>query len=258
MKKFKIIMLILFVSLIGINSVEAAKNPYKKSGPYGTNCTWYVWNKVNEKTNIALPSWGNAKNWYKDAQNDGYEVGTTPKAKSIIVWGTWTSYGHVGYVEKVTNTTMYIWDSSRACNDEEDPEFIKCMDESINQQTSEECFANAKKIACEYEISPDYYGRTGFIYLNNIPTTTTKKKTTSTTKTTTTKKKSTTSTTTSKTTTTTSSSSKETTINTVTTTKNNQKKIETSNKKELPNILIITCIIIISLIIILSIKKHHK
>ena len=32
---------------LGMN-VYAASNPYSSKGPYGVNCTWYTWKKVNE------------------------------------------------------------------------------------------------------------------------------------------------------------------------------------------------------------------
>ena len=60
-------------------NVYAASNPYSSKGPYGVNCTWYTWKKVNEKTGISLPAWGNAKTWYTSAENAGYSVGKTPK-----------------------------------------------------------------------------------------------------------------------------------------------------------------------------------
>ena len=96
MKKIKIIIFLLIINVLSISGVNAASNPYKQSGPYGTNCTWYAWKMAYEKAGVTLPGWGNAKEWYSDAKRAGYSVGTTPKANSIIVWGGWTSYGHVG------------------------------------------------------------------------------------------------------------------------------------------------------------------
>ena len=169
MKKIKIIILLFLFVFLGIGGVSAASNPYKQSGPYGTNCTWYAWKMAYEKAGVTLPGWGNAKEWYSDAKNAGYSVGTTPKANSIIVWGGWTSYGHVGYVEKVSGNTLYVWDSTGPCIDENDPTYKECMASSWNEDTDKACKAKAPKAACEYTISPDRYGITGYIYLSNAP-----------------------------------------------------------------------------------------
>lgn len=171
MKKlvFKTIIFLCIINVLSISSVNAASNPYKQSGPYGTNCTWYAWKMAYEKAGVTLPGWGNAKQWYNDAKNSGYTVGTTPKANSIIVWGGWTSYGHVGYVEKVSGNTLYVWDSTGPCIDENDPTYQECLKSSWNEDTDRACKEKAPKKACEYTISPDEYGITGYIYLNNTP-----------------------------------------------------------------------------------------
>lgn len=169
MKKIKIIIFLLIINVLSISGVNAASNPYKQSGPYGTNCTWYAWKMAYEKAGVTLPGWGNAKEWYNDAKRTGYSVGTTPKANSIIVWGGWTSYGHVGYVERVSGNTLYVWDSTGPCIDENDPTYKECMVSSWNEDTDKACKAKAPKAACEYTISPDRYGITGYIYLINAP-----------------------------------------------------------------------------------------
>lgn len=169
MKKIKIIIFLLIINVLSISWVSAASNPYKQSGPYGTNCTWYAWKMAYEKAGITLPGWGNAKEWYSDAKRAGYSVGTTPKANSIIVWGGWTSYGHVGYVERVSGNILYVWDSTGPCIDENDPTYKECMASSWCEDTDKACKAKAPKAACEYTISPDRYGITGYIYLSNAP-----------------------------------------------------------------------------------------
>ena len=169
MKKIKIIIFLLIINVLSISGVSAASNPYKQSGPYGTNCTWYAWKMAYEKAGVTLPGWGNAKEWYSDAKRAGYSVGTTPKANSIIVWGGWTSYGHVGYVERVSGNTLYVWDSTGPCIDENDPTYKECMASSWCEDTDKACKAKAPKAACEYTISPDRYGITGYIYLSNVP-----------------------------------------------------------------------------------------
>ena len=48
MKKFKIYVftLLCILSFEIFMTVRAAGNPYKSTGPYGINCTWYTWDKV--------------------------------------------------------------------------------------------------------------------------------------------------------------------------------------------------------------------
>ncbi len=61
---------------------------------YFGQCTWYV------ATLRYIPWFGNAWQWYGNAQAYGYPVGQRPEVGSIMV--TWeSSYGHVAYVEAV-------------------------------------------------------------------------------------------------------------------------------------------------------------
>lgn len=161
--------LFLIMSFVLVTNIRAATNPYSQTGSYGTNCTWYAWKMAYEKGKVTLPGWGNAKQWYNEAKNDGYKVGKAPKANSIVVWGNWTEFGHVGYVEKIEGENIYVWDSTGPCIDKEDPEFIKCMSNSTNEDTDKICYQNAKRIACEYNINSQDYIITGFIYLDEIP-----------------------------------------------------------------------------------------
>jgi len=165
----KFLLFCLIISAFSISKSFAASNPYKKTGPYGTNCTWYVWKTVKEKAGVSLPGWGDAKKWYNDAKKDGYNVGSAPKGNSIIVWGDWTSYGHVGYVESVEGNILNVWDSTGPCIDEENPEYRECMANSVSEESDKICNANAKRIACKYDISDSVYSITGFIYLDNVP-----------------------------------------------------------------------------------------
>jgi len=162
--KFKNILFLVIINLFSIINVCATSNPYKQSGPYGTNCTWYAWKMAYEKGGVTLSGLGDAKNWYKNASNKGYSVGTTPKSNSIVVCCSWTEYGHVGYVEKVIDNTLYVWDSASYCINEEDEEYKKCMAESVCEETDRACKNNAKQVACKYNLSD--YEITGFIYLN--------------------------------------------------------------------------------------------
>ena len=159
----------LIMSFIFIDNVKAVTNPYSQTGSYGTNCTWYAWKMAYEKGKVTLPGWGNAKQWYNEAKNDGYKVGKTPKDNSIVVWGNWTEYGHVGYVEKVEGESIYVWDSTGPCIDREDPDFVECMSNSTNEDTDKICYQKAKRIACEYNVNSQDYIITGFIYLDEIP-----------------------------------------------------------------------------------------
>ena len=161
--------LFLIMSFVLVTNIRAATNPYSQTGSYGTNCTWYAWKMAYEKGKVTLPGWGNAKQWYNEAKNDGYKVGKAPKANSIVVWGNWTEFGHVGYVEKIEGENIYVWDSTGPCIDKEDPEFIECMSNSTNEDTDKICYQNAKRIACEYNINDQDYVITGFIYLDEIP-----------------------------------------------------------------------------------------
>ena len=169
-KKYLSHIFIVIILLCTMSKVKAVTNPYHQTGPYGTNCTWYAWNMAYQKAGVALPGWGNAKDWYYDAMNAGYSVGTTPRANSIVVWGGWTTYGHVGYVESVGDNTLYVWDSTGPCIDETDPSYQECMANSWCEDTDRVCKENAKKGACAYTLSPDQYGITGYIYLDTVPT----------------------------------------------------------------------------------------
>ncbi len=169
------IIIILILSLFLSFEVKALNNPYSSKGPYGVNCTWYTWKKVNEKTGISLPAWGNAKTWYKSAEKAGYSVGKTPKKNSVVVWNI-TSYGHVGYVERVSGNDIYVWDSDSKCIDESDKDYIACMEASVSEETDKACKEKAKLTACKFDANEDVIG---YIYLDDVPKTTTQQTTTS-------------------------------------------------------------------------------
>ena len=92
-------------------SVSAASNPYPSSQTFNgvrtIPCTYYAWQQAHDNTGVAMPNFGNAKNWYTSAQNNGYSTGTTPKTKSIAVW-TNSGYGHVAYVVSVNGSKMTV------------------------------------------------------------------------------------------------------------------------------------------------------
>lgn len=167
----KIILIIITFTCLMLK-VDAASNPYQKTSPYGVNCTWYAWQQAYDKAGIALPGWGNANTWLNYAKKAGYETGTTPRAKSIVVW-KWDNYGHVGYVEKVSNGKIYVWDSEGPCTDTEDPDYKSCLANSPSEQGDRECYQKyGKSIACEYNASYWQYpgDLIGYIYLDKAPT----------------------------------------------------------------------------------------
>ncbi len=92
-------------------TASAATNPYGQyqtiNGVTTVRCTWYAWEQAYNNTGAIMPNFGNAKNWYTSAQNNGFSVGSTPKAKSIAVW-TNSNYGHVGYVVSVNGSTITV------------------------------------------------------------------------------------------------------------------------------------------------------
>ncbi len=172
MKKVKILIVLCFSLLVGVVNVNASKNPYKQSGPYGTNCTWYAWQQAHDKVGVSLPGWGNAKKWYSDAQKSGYQVGSVPRAKSIVVWENWTEYGHVGYVERVDENYIYVWDSTGGALEYIEPQFSECILASPCPETDKPCYENyTKTVAEKYGYKEDSrYKILGYIYLDVAPT----------------------------------------------------------------------------------------
>ena len=127
------IFLCLFVSLIPVKAFAVGSygvniddymyttndNPFYAKGYYG-QCTWYCWGRAVEKCGECLwwgsNSYGNAINWYNNAQG-WYVCDETPSANSIMVspdggfWGddgVWYQTGHVMFVEKVEGDYAYI------------------------------------------------------------------------------------------------------------------------------------------------------
>ena len=81
-------------------------NPFAWSDLYG-QCTWYAFGRALERTGIDVQCTGNAKTWYGTAQSKGFEVGSTPRADSIVVWN-YGEYGHVAYVEEVNGNIVTV------------------------------------------------------------------------------------------------------------------------------------------------------
>jgi surface antigen len=92
------------------NSYNKTLNPFAQANLYG-QCTWYAWGRANEVTGKNIPCRNNAKTWYDVARNNGYSVGSVPKANSIAVWSK-GEYGHVAYVEAVSGNNVTITESN--------------------------------------------------------------------------------------------------------------------------------------------------
>jgi surface antigen len=65
-------------------------------------CTFYVASRRNVPSN-----WGNANQWYYNAQASGFKVGSVPVA-GAIAWTGAGYYGHVAYVESVSGNMVTI------------------------------------------------------------------------------------------------------------------------------------------------------
>ena len=84
-----------------------------KNNPYpccnnGGNCTWWAWESACCHWKVALPGWGNAKQWAGNAKaNPSYDVRKTPVAGSIGVRVT-GYYGHVVWVKSVSGSTATV------------------------------------------------------------------------------------------------------------------------------------------------------
>ncbi len=107
----KRLFIILFLILIPTISY-AASNPYPKTqtfnGVVSTPCTRVVWQEAYDRLGIALPGWGNAVDWYRNAANAGYQVGSEARPNSIAVYSGFQGYGHVAFVVSVDDETMRI------------------------------------------------------------------------------------------------------------------------------------------------------
>ncbi len=108
MKKILFILWLLLIPFVSY----AASNPYPKTqtfnGVVSTPCTRVVWQEVYDRLKIALPSWGNAVDWYRNAANAGYQVGSEAKPNSIAVYSGFQGYGHVAFVVSVSDEAMYV------------------------------------------------------------------------------------------------------------------------------------------------------
>jgi len=65
-------------------------------------CTYYVATRRNIPAN-----WGNANQWYYNAQASGFKVGSSP-IPGAIAWSGAGYYGHVAYVESVSGGMVTV------------------------------------------------------------------------------------------------------------------------------------------------------
>lgn len=74
--------------------------------PVGGNCTWWAWDQWHQLGYDLPLNWGNAADWFVDAERTGLPVGVTPRVGSIAVFprgdGVW-AFGPEGHVAFVTS-----------------------------------------------------------------------------------------------------------------------------------------------------------
>lgn len=81
------------------------ENKGSSSYPQG-QCTWYVDQRMKQFGQYIHSNLGDAHHWNNHAAREGYQVSSTPKKHTAVVFeagqlGADTQYGHVAFVEKV-------------------------------------------------------------------------------------------------------------------------------------------------------------
>ncbi|GEM_PF-5578115 len=76
------------------------------------NCTWWAWQQVFEHSQVSLPDWGNAQDWWNGAKQAAkadkrISRGSTPRVGAIAVFGE-GKLGHVGYVVAVSGSSFMV------------------------------------------------------------------------------------------------------------------------------------------------------
>lgn len=178
MKNVKLLLIGLVGFLGELYCVNAASNPYKQVTSWGdVNCTWSTWQETYNRTGIALPGWGNAREWYDAAKNAGFAVGSEPKAKSIIVLDNYEDYGHVAYVDHINNGKVYVWDSVTCYREMTDEEYATWRECIYNNTTSadDEYLCDYLKVmeetTCEYSKENHMLDSViGYIYVTETKT----------------------------------------------------------------------------------------
>lgn len=117
-------LLILFLPLILLGSdIDFTKPEYNQKNNFSNNigqCTWFVDGRVQEVTGKKLRFTRNfdrhAKNWIQLLPQ--YKVSQKPLRHSIAVFGG--RYGHVVFVEAVTNNTIWFREANIPINNKLD------------------------------------------------------------------------------------------------------------------------------------------
>lgn len=92
---------ILFTGQVTYQTIEQTHVSHAASvNYYGKyQCTWWAYQRRAQLGKPVSNRWGNAKNWYYNAQRSGYATGHTPKLYAVMQ-STAGYYGHVAVVEK--------------------------------------------------------------------------------------------------------------------------------------------------------------
>ncbi|KGM37000.1 phage tail tip lysozyme [Streptococcus sinensis] len=77
------------------------------------NCTWYVYNRFKQIGIQLYPYLGNSNQWVDSGRAQGYEISTTPKPGSAVVFmpgvaGSSPIYGHVAFCEYVNSDGSFL------------------------------------------------------------------------------------------------------------------------------------------------------
>ena len=87
-------------------------NYYNSASDYQIACTWYAWTWVRDNWGISFPdNWGDAGDWFANAQKAGYETGSEPRPYSLAVWprgSNGSTWGHVAVVIAVNSPTSIV------------------------------------------------------------------------------------------------------------------------------------------------------
>ena len=89
-----------------VPSVQTTQTGYPGNAYALGQCTWYVYNRVNQTGHSIDPFLGNGADWNDSAIAKGYQVTNKPVAGSAVVFepgvaGSHSYYGHVAFVEHV-------------------------------------------------------------------------------------------------------------------------------------------------------------
>ncbi len=139
-----------------------SKNTLTTSG-YKGQCTWYSFGRALELTNKKMPT-GNAQTWLSKAIAMGYQTGTQPSAKSVVVLAG-RKFGHVAFVESYDGKSITISEGNvgNKCSDG------SCSQvEYANEHAEEMVRTKTYSSFDEYRIESKSSGLNiiGFIYLD--------------------------------------------------------------------------------------------